>query len=193
MAGKEDPVLLLYKELTGADLRKFLAESADATTGGGARDLRLPHGKFRDVMSRLLPNVVEKARPKGEVAQVRQGPVTYQIAGQQRQGNIEYWPPTKARPREGRIARVNHSEALGGKLPETDRGRIFLVMVKWRSGMVTIGYTYEDTLTGQRSGPQWAPEIRSAILGCMTSATTTGKSVQGYVDFDNDVAYCHAD
>jgi hypothetical protein len=34
---------ILYKEIVEGDLRKFRAESNDAATGGGARDLR-----FRD-------------------------------------------------------------------------------------------------------------------------------------------------
>lgn len=189
MGEAQAPVLVLYKELTTADLRKLEAESNDTPSGGGARDLRLPHKAFGHVMSRLLPNT--RLEPRGKKADpdaaVQYGPVDFFDDGQARQTELVYWPPTDARPSEGRIAKVHASPALGGRLPDEDKGRVLVMFIKWSTGMVQVVYAYEEEL---RTG-EWAEDVSRPILQCITDSDLRGKSVQGYIDLTEGEGYCH--
>lgn len=182
------PLLFVYKEIVGGDLRKLLAESNDSKTGGGARDLRLPWATFRPTMHRIFIN--DGVGRGGK--QIRTAQVTYldehEIA---RTTQLEYWPPTPSRPREDRISKVHASPALGGQLPATDRGRIFVMLIKYDDGTVRCSYAYEADL---RKG-KWASEVSSQILNCMAAATarSENRTVQGYYDFSSGDRFCHAD
>lgn len=192
-ATKPDPVLLVYKEIGPGDMRKLLAESNDSATGGGARDLRLPWRTFRPVMQRLFTQTAVGRGGK----QIRVAKVTYKTkGGGLGQTTLEYWPPTSARPSEDRVARVHASPALGGRLPNQDKGRVFLLFIKWSNGEVRCYYAYENEL---RKPGVWGPEVRSAILGCMADTDTKNArrqasklSVQGYYDFTDGTVFCHA-
>ncbi len=188
----ESPHLVLYKELSGADLRKLEANSNDTKSGGGARDLRLPHRAFGHLMSRLLPNTRPESRGKKSKidAIVNYGPVTYYEGSTKQSTEFVYWPPTDARPSEGRIARVHASPALGGRMPEENLGRVFVMFIKWTSGMVTIHYAYESDLIV--SGV-WADEVRIPILKCVQAAFSGNQSVQGFLDLHEGKEYCHGD
>ena len=70
-------ILVVFKQLVEGDLRKFKAESNDADTGGGARDLRFrPYDRFDGAFERLFP--VEELVPrrrnnKSTMVKVRKG------------------------------------------------------------------------------------------------------------------------
>ncbi|GAA3528161.1 hypothetical protein AFL01nite_02640 [Aeromicrobium flavum] len=182
------PVLFVYKEIVSGDLRKLLAESNDSKTGGGARDLRLPWKAFRPIMSQIF---TKSGVGRGGKA-IRIADVTYlDQDGRPKRTQLEYWPPTTARPAEDRIAKVHASPALGGQLPETDQGRVFVVFSKFDDGTVRCDYAYEDQL---KAG-LWAAEVRDAIFGCMSSAALGkgNRTVQGYHNFIDGTSYCHAD
>jgi len=56
---------IVYKEIVEGDFRKFKAESNDADTGGGARDLRFrPHDEFAKVFRELFPRSQQKTRKR---------------------------------------------------------------------------------------------------------------------------------
>jgi hypothetical protein len=185
------PVLVMYKELTQADLRKLVATSNDAPSGGGARDLRLPHSAFKNVMAQLLPGVRQERRGKNidPDAIVQFGSVHYFDNDVEMQTELVYWPPTDARPAEGRIAKVHSSPALGGRLPDDDKGRVFVMFIKWQNAMVQVVYAYEDDLRKD----EWAPEVSGPILKCLRDSDLRGKSVQGYIDLMEDRGYCHGE
>lgn len=192
MNGKLKAQLVLYKEITAADLLKMAAASASSGTGGGARDLRLPHAVFGPVIARLLPQT--RLEPRGRRddgdALVHHGPVSYTDAsGAQQETDLAYWPPTQARPREGRLARVHDSPALGGRAPASDKGRVFFLLIKFSDGKVGAYYAYEDDLRAGR----WAADVAQPMLSCLTAAAVSRKSVQGYIDLGpGGVNYCHA-
>lgn len=183
------PVLFVYKEIVSGDIRKLLAESNDSPSGGGARDLRLPWKTFRQIMLQIF---TKDALGRGGKP-IRVADVTYLDEDDKpRRTRLEYWPATNARPTEDRIAKVHASPALGGQLPATDKGRVFLLLIKFDDGTVRCAYAYEDDLRKQNV---WAAEVRSAILGCMASASARNgsRTVQGYYLFSDGTGYCHAD
>ena len=183
------PVLFVYKEIVGGDLRKLVAQANDSNTGGGARDLRFPSKSFRSIMHRIFTNdgIGRGGKP------TRIAEVTYlDNDGVLRTTKLQYWPPTSARPTEDRISRVHASPALGGRLPDTGRGRVFLVLIKFDDGTVRCDYAYENDL---RAKGVWATEFSSQILNCMAAADSRNgnPTVQGYYDFVSGKGFCHAD
>ena len=123
---------------------------------------------------------------------IRTADVTFMDAtGKLQRTTLEYWPPTTSRPHEDRIARVDSSPALGGNMPASDRGRVFVVFTKFDDGAVRCDFAYEDDLKGGK----WAKEASTQILNCMASAATRNDSrtVQGYYDFNAGTGFCHAD
>lgn len=183
------PVLLVYKEIVDGDLRKLTAASNNSQTGGGARDLRLPWRTFRPVMHRIF----SKVKPARGGKTIRVANVTYIDADDELcTTELEYWPPTETRKSEDRISRVHASPALGGRLPATDQGRVFVLFTMFSNDVVRCDYAYENDLKRKNV---WAPEVSTQILSCMTSAAShKGKrTVQGYYDFITGTGFCHAD
>lgn len=191
MAGPK-PVLLVYRELVAGDLRKLKAESNDdSSSGGGARDLRLPWRTFRPIMHQMFDT---ESTGKGGKP-IRTARIIYKGAAGPEYTTLEYWPATESRPSEDRVAKVHSSPAIGGRPPALNRGRIFTVFIKWFNGDVTCGYAYEEDL---RSGTSWHASVSSAILSCMrdtdhknTARRRNPRSVQGYCDFLNGTGHCH--
>ena len=182
-------MLFVYKEIVSGDIRKLLAESNDSKTGGGARDLRLPWKTFRPIMRRIFTIDAVGRGGRG----IRVAEVTFlDRNGSPQRTELEYWPATSARPAEDRIAKVHASPALGGQLPATDRGRVFVLLSKFDDGTVRCDYAYEDDL--KKKG-LWATEVSGTILRCVSSAALRkgNKTVQGFYDFTDGTGYCHAD
>lgn len=190
---KPTPTLVVYKEIVEADLLKLQAQSNITSSGGGARDLRLPANTFRDPMNRIFARQVVTSR--GKV--IRAADVVYlDTQGRPKSTVLEYWPPTNSRPREDRVSKVHASPALGGQLPTPNNGRVLVLFMLFSDGTVRCDYAYENDL---RSG-KWARELASAILECMRAADLKNVhrksslvSVQGYYDFEDGAHYCHAD
>lgn len=189
------PTLVVYKEIVGGDMRKLLAESNDdPARGGGARDLRFPTRAFDPVLRLMFDQ--DKIGPRGQA--IRLGKFLYLNRDNKLDTTqLEYWPPTDTRKSESRIARIHASPALGGQLPATDKGKVFVLLTRFTDGTVRCDYAYENEL---RDPNIWAKEISSRILGCLASAClknatrTTGLvPAQGYYDFSNATGYCHAD
>ncbi|GAB2652622.1 hypothetical protein GCM10027169_17100 [Gordonia jinhuaensis] len=180
---------ILYKEVTAADLRKLRAESNDAPNGGGARDLRLPYGEFDAVIEQMLPGVKTETRRRGGVptdVEIRVGRVTYRAdsaSASEVTVDLHWEPPTDARNREGRLARVH--DALS--LPATGLGRVFLLLIQDENDHVNAFYAYEDDL---RSG-QWRPQVAKPILECLDDPNRKKRSVQGYIDYTTNKHFCH--
>lgn len=175
-------------------MRKLLAESNDSETGGGARDLRFPARAFDSKLRLMFPT--DAVGRNGR--EIRIGNFLYPNAdGGFPTTQLDYWPPTHSRPAECRIARIHASPALGGQLPRTDKGRVFVLLTQFSNGAVRCDYAYEDDL---RAPGVWAHEVSSAILGCVASAcvrnatrTTNLVPAVGYYDFTSGTGYCHAD
>ena len=180
--------LVVYKEISKADIRKLSATSADAATGGGARDLRFPWGAFENAMSRIFTI----SKEGGGERPVRIARVSYVRDDELRKSDLEYWPPTNSRRWEGRIARIHESPELGKRPPRSDRGRVFVLLQRHADGVVWCSYAYEDEL---RTTGVWPDVVRLPILRCIDAtavlAAPNKAAIQGIIDLADNSHYCH--
>lgn len=183
--------LVVYKEIVVGDLRKLIATSNDSATGGGARDLRLPARAFRPVMRRIF---TKDGIGRGGQA-IRYADVIFSRAtGGSGTSRIEYWPPTRSRPAEDRVSKVHASPAIGGRLPDDNKGRVFILFIRFTDGVVQCEYAYEDELRAGR----WAVEVSQPILDCLRDTAIKNSTrkrpltVAGYIDLTAGTNYCHA-
>lgn len=195
MSGPKPTVIrAIYREVKPGDLRKLQAESNDdPSAGGGARDLRFPAAGFDTEFKQMFTRGARGARGR----EIRVATIHYlDDLGAPQTTTMEYWPPTVSRRTEVRIARIHDSPALGGKrLPDLEKGRVFVLFTQYSNGVVRVDYAYEDEL---RKPGVWADEIRLAILGCLEIADEknsrrSGNQVtaQGHYDFSTGLGYCH--
>lgn len=96
------PLLLIVREVLPGDIKKQLAQSHIAKSGGGARDLRFRNVKeWAPFFGRLFTTPgAKKGVAKGRVYWVDN-------AGRARNVDIECWRPTKARPNELRLGKIH--------------------------------------------------------------------------------------
>ncbi|MDG1538252.1 MAG: hypothetical protein P8Q85_06825, partial [Candidatus Poseidoniaceae archaeon] len=84
-----------FHEANIGDVRKLANESADATSGGGARDLRQRADEFQDMLRNgIFTELSTKTSTNGTV---------YKVPGL----DLHFFPPTDARPNETRMSRIS--------------------------------------------------------------------------------------
>ena len=165
------PMLILFQQITPATVKKALNESADATSGGGARDLRLrPYESVRPFMERLLPRTRTERRADAEIT-IRCGIATWGDGSEEKE--IEYWPPTDARPGEGRITRISSLPPLAN--PPSDLEGAVVLFVQDESGLIWVRYSAAEGLRGSM------PQVSDVIQGCIEQAGP-GKIATGCID-----------
>lgn len=178
---------IFWQEVSEGFRKNLAANSNDAETGGGARDLRLPYTPFERVFSRLLPEAVNVQRRRGseekqDVA-ARAGNFYWIDDGQELQEGVKFEPPTEARPTEGRLTMVNQLKSLEGVPPET-AGLVLLLLVQEGDGKVFPHY-----LAIQGLGEGWNSRILREIKACVEGCQP--KTVRGFIDFESGESYCH--
>lgn len=175
--------IIIYKEIKPGDLRKFRAESNDATTGGGARDLRFrPHERFDPIFERMFPDTVTERRKS-----VRVGTVHWHDGKHQQRREAKYWPPTEARPGEGRWAKVHLFPPFQAEMPD-DQGRLVILLIQNSKDEVWLRIETEMELRS----PDWDQRVVNAIFECIDSQPREDRSAQGYIDFTRGKRFCHA-
>lgn len=183
---------LVYKELQAGDYRKLTAQSNDATSGGGARDLRFPYNEFDGIFAKLLPGYrEEQRRRRGALTHVtvRTGKVHLNAAGKGTATTEMVWEsPTDARGSEGRLVRVHESDALA-QLPHEPHpnDRVFVLFVQDDNNELRVHAAYESDL---RKGA-WAAAVATPMLKHLDGDRRQDRAVQGYIDFIDDFVYCH--
>ena len=166
------PVLILFQQVTPATVRKAQSISNDAPSGGGARDLRLrPHDQFLPFMERLLPETRTEHRQPGDILVIRYGQVTWGDGRQTQE--IEYWPPTNARPGEGRLAKISSLPPLSNP-PENVAGSVIL-FVRDEDGRIWVRYATDEGLR------ESLPEVGDTIRNCIVNAPQS-RIASGYID-----------
>jgi hypothetical protein len=178
---------VVYRVFLEGDLRKAQAESADAGTGGGARDLRLrPHNEFGDVFERIFPERRVQRQKRGgtyEDVEILCGRFSWMEGSTVKSAAAEYWPPTVARPGEGRVAKIYNYPPLRLE-PPSKEGRLVVLIVQDANDLVWPYIVTEDSL---RSGA-WDAKIAGPILECL-DAHPSG-APRGFVDVERGLRSC---
>lgn len=170
--------LVFWQEILPGDLLKMRAESSPAGTGGGARDLRFPDKRFRPVLEQMFPRL----RPG---TQVRLGDLVWDDGlGKARSQEIEYWPPTDARPNEGRLAKIHSLDALRDP-PNPGGEKLILVLVLDSTQELRAYYATPAKLHG------WHEDVSGPILDCLSARRSVNRKAQGWIDLTTDKKYCH--
>src|SRR4051794_5281303 len=94
---------VFFQEILEGDRRKLEARSNDSKTGGGARDLRVPHTKFWPVLRHMFPGQTAVKRTRnGERVDftIHTGTLYTTKGGVESSVEVTYEPPTDARPSE---------------------------------------------------------------------------------------------
>ena len=166
------PVRILFQEVRTATILKARTESADASTGGGARDLRLsPYAEFKPFMERMLTRT---GQGRGGV-ELRLGTATWGDGTDTRE--VAFWPPTSARPNEGRIATISALPPLVDP-PQDVNGAVFL-FVQDENDLIWVRYATSEELQGS------IPEIANVIRECLRRRSGN-KIATGYIEITPD-------
>lgn len=189
---------LVYKQLLPGDYRKLKAESNDANTGGGARDLRFPFSAFEDIFRRLLPSErTERRRRNGQRVDLHVRAGTVYIDEVDEHGTVTatrteemVWESaTDARSAEGRITKVHAGAATADLLEARDdvKGEAFALFVQDDNGELRVHYAFESEL---RDG-SWADAVAQPILDHLDGPRRADRAVTGYIDYLESFRYAH--
>ena len=196
--GKGSVARILYKEIVPGDIRKVLAKSNDAKTGGGARDFRFGSYKLlKAVVEQMFPNKVSERRKRDEgtdTIDVYQGLFYWH---EEKEGKTvlhskisTFEPPTIARPSEGRITCVHEYGCFDiDRMPKwANNNRILLLLIQLCDGTVWPRFAEEKTL---RIPGRWDAAVAREILACLDAKRAPSIATIGYKDFTDGGRYCN--
>lgn len=175
---------IVFKEIPPGDLRKFEAQSNDADTGGGARDLRFRNwDQWKHVLISLFPQPVTVYRRRDN----QQVPLTAYSGrfhwkgpdGGEYSQEALLEPPTDARPNEARIAQVHKYGCFHTLPPVVGTGRLLLLLVQMNDGRVWPVFATEYSLEREA----WHPQVAEFLLEALRADRPINVSAYGYVDF----------
>jgi hypothetical protein len=183
---------VVFKEIVEGDFRKFQAESNDADTGGGARDLRFrPYEKFAEVFRKLFPDVRVETRRRDRKptdVEILVGRLHWlDESGTAVSREALFEPPTDARPGEGRIP-VVHTYPPFNRLPSSKEGRMVVLLVQRDDGTVWPEFATERSL---KSGA-WNENVAKPILRSLAANRPGNQVARGYIDFESMTEYSDA-
>lgn len=183
------PARVLYREIVQGDFRKFEAKSNDSDSGGGARDLRFrPYDKLKATVDLMFPVTTTETTSQRTI-QVAKGEFKWQDAnGVVQSKDAFFYPPTDARPNEGRLARVHTYPCFTDKHPPTNMGRILVLLTQLPDGSVWPSFaTEQDMLTN----PLWNQTVAKALLECLHAKRGSNKVATGFYDFQSQLGFCN--
>jgi hypothetical protein len=191
------PYRVVFKSIEQGDLLKLDARSNISQSGGGARDFRFPFRPFQAVMPKLFPTIVQVMRSRNKVRQpidIRQATLVWiDENGQTQQMQINYEPPTDARPSEGRIPRVHQIPPLAvANLPPPVEGQPFVLFVEEAGQRLGVHYVSHYALLNAK--PPWHPLLKNTIVDALVKQQARNKpndSASGWVDFTTGRTYAH--
>lgn len=154
MSGSENRIVrIVMQRVDAGDLRKAKAKSNDATTGGGARDLRFnPQEKFFPFFQRMF-----KGRSIQRHKTVCTGIVNWSDGISDRSAELAVWPPYPSRPFECKIGRVASLNIDGLIRSDPKGGRSVILIFEQGDGTIRMYFTTETSL--REDG--WDPRVKS--------------------------------
>ncbi len=182
---------ILYKEIVPGDLRKIEAESNDSDTGGGARDFRFgDFAKLEPMIRKMFPHSVKERRrrdSKNVEVEIFRGTFYWNFSGVDEHKDVDFEPPTSARPSEGRITRVHEQPCFASdRIPKS--GKVLLLLVQRNDGSVWPHFIEESSLS---NAGEWDPRVARELLDCIRGKRAANKVVIGYRDFTTGEGYCN--
>ncbi|MCC5094286.1 hypothetical protein [Xanthomonas campestris] len=189
-------VRVLWKEILPGDLRKFAAQSHDADTGGGARDLRFRGDQdLKAIILDMFPVQEHASRRRNSVATTitrHRGQFCWNSgSGGTKQTHSEaayIEPPTSAREGEWRITRVHTYGVFQGSVPAVTGGdRVLLLLIQTDDGNIWPRFTTETSLRKDK----WSEAVKQNILGCLDSKKSERRASYGFFDLQNGRTHCH--
>lgn len=176
------PIQFFFREYLPGDLKKFNQESNTASTGGGARDLRVPK-RFAPL---LAPFFTQPTATDG----VNEGVLHWMDAQNGVQSVVrEFWRPTEARPNESRIAVIKPVE--GWRVDETEyltaraNGEIWFFLLILDADQKVWAQVYKDK---DWRSPQTDSQVR-AFFEQQVKARRGNSAVCGFMDFQTGVTF----
>lgn len=182
---------ILYKQIVPGDLRKIVAESNDSDTGGGARDFRFgDFQKLEPIIRKMFPHTVKEHRRRdGQNVEVDifRGTFHWNTKGIDEKKDVEFEPPTTARPSEGRITRVHEQPCFAPeRIPKS--GKVLLLLVQRNDGTVWPHFIEEVSLSEPGA---WHASVAKELLNCINHKRAANRAVIGYRDFTTGQGYCN--
>jgi hypothetical protein len=173
----------IYKRVVQGDLDKTAAQGAKATSGGGARDMRLnPYPSFERVLAAMFPTVEQHQttrQGKQVLVTIRTGQLWPAGVKAPAPTKVEVWPPYATRPRDGRIARLPEipTFSLSNLPPQSGGSRYYLI---WEDTNALWGQWVSET--DLQSGA-WDQAVAAPILSTTALALQRRGNARGFVDF----------
>ena len=173
MANRNTPLtgvkLVIYKKIVPGDFKKFRAESNDAPSGGGARDLRFrPANEFTAQFSIMFAVPGANATLTGQFYWEGLTPT-----------DVKIHQPTNSRPGEVRIATVH--ECFPAQVIPADCDDCVLLLVLRSDDRVYPAFTSERSLREDN----WHSAVKEPILRGLHAIRSAMKTPMGYVDIEN--------
>ena len=166
--------IVLYKKIVPGDIRKFRAESNDADSGGGARDLRFsPANMFFPILKRIFPN-------EGANGKTYTGTLLWE---NQPSTKVTIHAPTKSRANEVRIAKVH--ECIPKAIVPNDATDCILLI--W----LNQDYSAQGYFTSEHSlrTNVWHEGVKNGVLRGLSARRGALVTPAGFIDFENGVEY----
>ena len=185
---------ILYKEIVLGDIRKTKAESNDSDSGGGARDFRFgDFASLEAIIRKMFPTaLMEQRRRNGQSMSVEifRGRFYWNFNGVDENKEVDFEPPTTARPSEGRITRVHEQPCFSpDRIPTfNDGNKVLLLLVQRNDGTVWPYFIEEASL--EEPGA-WDERVAKDILKCINARRAANRVVIGYRDFITGGGYCN--
>ena len=174
---------ILYREIVPGDLRKVVAESNDSDTGGGARDFRFgDFGKLEPIIRKMFPHILKRRRRRsGQHVEVEifRGTFHWNFDGVDEHKDVDFEPPTTARPSEGRITRVHEQPCCAlERIPKLSEGnKVLLLLVQRNDGSVWPHFIEEASLSKPGA---WDSRVAKELLDCIHRKRAVKMTVIGY-------------
>ena len=179
-----DIARIVFREILDGDRRKFIAESNDLKTGGGARDIRFRGwDKLEPVFRKMFPNIKKLKRQRNNKdveLDGYAGELHWKTAdGQEIVKEIILETPTTARDDEARITRVPEYDCFRTAPAPKEEGRLLLLLVQNPDNSVWPVFVTEKSL--EKGG--WHPAVAEFLLTALKTKRPVRNAAYGYVDF----------
>ncbi len=145
-------IRVILQRVDEGDKRKARAESNDAASGGGARDLRFnPQDEFLPFLGKVFTGRRTKRQKT-----VYFGDINWNDGVSDRSAELEVWPPYPSRPFECKIGRVSSLHINNLIKQDPNGGHSVIVIFQRADGEVWLYFTTETSLLSPNI---WDPKI----------------------------------